>query len=132
MDADQLKARTRAFALDVIDLCLSLGNDDLARLIRPQLLRAGTGVATSYRAACRGRSSREFASRMATMTEESDESEFWLDVLQVRQRGPADVVRQLRTESSELRAIAAASRTTTLKRLTEERRRKSQSAKPLP
>jgi N-carbamoylputrescine amidase len=72
------------FALEIIDLCLSLGSDDLARLIRPQLLRSGTGVATGYRAACRSRSPREFASRMATVTEEADESELWLDILQVR------------------------------------------------
>jgi len=117
MDAEQLKARTRQFALDIIDLCLSLGTDDIARLIRPQLLRSGTGVATGYRAACRGRSSREFASRMATVTEEADESELWLDILQVRRRGPDAIVSQLRRESIELRAIAAASRATTLKRL---------------
>jgi len=122
MNADELKARTRQFALDIIDLCLSLGTDDLAHLIRRQLLRSGTGVASGYRAACRGRSTREFASRMATVNEEADESELWLDVLQVYRRGSANVVARLRQESCELRAIAASSRATSLERLRRERR----------
>ena len=125
MDADTLKARTREFALDVIDLCLRFGSDDLGRLIRPQLLRSGTGVATNYRAACRGRSPREFASRLATVTEEADESEFWLDVLSVRKYGPQNVVAQLRREATELRAIFAAARATTLKRLKKRRKNRS-------
>ena len=124
MNRDELKARTRDFALDVIDLCLTLGADDLARLIRPQLLRSGTGVAANYRAACRGRSDREFASRLAVVAEESDESEFWLDVLQVRRRGPAESVARLRQESTELRAIAASARATTLEKIRASKRRR--------
>jgi len=117
VDKEQLRARTRAFSIDVIALCLALGSDDLARLIRPQLLRAGSGVATNYRAACRARSSREFASRLATVVEESDESEFWLDVLQAFQRGEATTVGRLRKEAVELRAITARARATTLDKL---------------
>src|SRR4029453_1014373 len=33
MIGDQLRARTRQFALDIIHLCLKLGTDDLARLV---------------------------------------------------------------------------------------------------
>jgi four helix bundle protein len=87
MIGDELKARTRRFALGVIDLCLKLGSDDLAKLVRPQLLRAGTGVAANHRASTRCRSSREFASKLLIVVEEADESEFWLDVLETRRAG---------------------------------------------
>jgi four helix bundle protein len=122
MNSDDLKRRTRQFGLDIIDLCLTLGADDFARLVRPQLLRAGTGVASNHRAACRGRSRREFASRLATVVEEADEAELWLDYLQERKRGPSDQVAGLRNEAVELRAIFSRSRATTLDNLRRGRR----------
>jgi len=114
MIGDELRARTRQFALDVIDLCCQLGRDDVGRMIRPQLLRAGAGVA-NHRAAGHSRPRREFISRLSIVIEEADESELWLDVLEVRREGPVDAVRRLRREASELRAIFSASRTTAAK-----------------
>jgi four helix bundle protein len=75
MDPNQLRARCRQFMLDVIDVCAFLGEDDLARVIRPQLLRAATGVASNQRASRRARSTKEFAARLAVVVEEADESE---------------------------------------------------------
>lgn len=116
MSIEELKARTRQFALDVIDLCLKLGADDFARLVRSQLLRAGTGVAANYRGACRSRSGREFAARLAIVVEEADEAELWLDFVETRAYGPADEVAALRREAIEVRAIFATARATTLRR----------------
>jgi four helix bundle protein len=121
MIADELRERTRRFAIDVIGLCLRLPPNDLTRLVRPQLLRAASGVAANYRAACRSRSRREFVSRLATVIEETDESELWLDMLQHHACGPLEVVASLRSESIELRSILARSRATALANL---RRRK--------
>jgi four helix bundle protein len=117
MVGDQLRARTRQFALDPIELCIQLGRDDIGRLIRPQLLRAGTGVAANHRAAGQSRSRREFVARLSIVIEEADESELWLDVLETRRYGSVDLVRRLRTEASELRAIFSASRRTARKKL---------------
>ena len=123
MDREELKARTRQFALDVIDISMALGHDDFAEVARPQLLRAGTGVAANYRAACRGRSDREFASRLATVVEEADESELWLDFIMERGYGQRRVVAEARAEAVELRAILSRSRATTLRRLQDRRHR---------
>jgi hypothetical protein len=54
---------------------------------------------------------------LQVVVEEADESELWLDYLQVRKRGPDRVVSSLRAEATELRAIFARSRSTVLKRL---------------
>src|SRR5262245_27507840 len=113
MTQAEMKARTRDFSIEIVGLCLTLGNDDLGRLVRPQLLRSGTGVATNYRATCRARSDNEFASRIGIVVEESDESEFWLDVLTVFKRGDARIVATLRREAEELRAMTASARATT-------------------
>ena len=114
---DDLRARSRAFALDVIRLCASLQGDDLVRVIRPQLLRSATGVAANYRATCRARSGREFASRLAVVVEEADEAEFWIDILLTERCGPAAQLQALGAEAVELRAIFSASRKTVLERL---------------
>lgn len=121
MNANELRERSRRFALEVIRLCLKLGHDDLGQLIRPQLLRAGTGVATNHRSAGRARSNKEFASRLGVVVEEADESEFWLDVLRELKYGPADIVGSAHQEAVELRAIFSASRSTVLRRLKQAR-----------
>jgi len=123
MIGDELRARTRRFALQGIDLCLQLGTDDLGRLVRPQRLRAATGVAANHRAASRCRSGREFVARLSVVIAEVDESEFWLDVLETRRYGPPEPVRQLRTEATELRAIFVGSRRTAAQGLRQRRER---------
>jgi four helix bundle protein len=117
MKGQQLRDRSRRFALDVIDVCLSLGQSDLARLIRPQLLRAGTGVASNHRAAGYSRSRREFVSKFSVVIEEADESEWWLDVLETKRSGPLTDIKRLRQEAIELRAIFSASRKTAARKL---------------
>jgi four helix bundle protein len=124
MTGDPLRARTRQFALDVIDLCLSLGTDDLAKLIRPQLLRAGTSVAANNRAAGRCRSRKDFISKLGIVVEEADESELWLDILETKRHGPLDRVVSLRQEAIELRAIFVASRNTSIERARHQKKRK--------
>jgi four helix bundle protein len=61
VDAEELKARTKAFALRVIRLTEALPKTRTADVIGRQLLRAATSVGANYRAACRARSQVEFA-----------------------------------------------------------------------
>jgi four helix bundle protein len=98
--------------MDAIDLCLGLGADDLGKLVRPQLLRAATGVAANHRAASRSRSRKEYVAKLSVVIEEADESELWLDILEAKRHGPPVLIKRLRQEASELCAIFVASRTT--------------------
>jgi four helix bundle protein len=123
MIGEELRNRARQFALDTIDLCVALGDDELCRLIRPQLLRAATGVAANYRAACRARSAREFASRLAIVVEETDEAEFWLDVITTKRPGAPGAAHRLHAESKQLRAVFSASRRTVLSNLSRSKRK---------
>src|SRR5438270_1422192 len=78
---EQLRNRSKHFALQVIRFCRSLPNTAEAQVISRQLLRSSTSVAVNYRAVCRSRSRAEFVSRLAVVVEESDESGFWLELL---------------------------------------------------
>ena len=53
---NNLKDRTKQFALRVIRLCEALPKGETAKVIGGQLLRCGTSVGANYRAACRARS----------------------------------------------------------------------------
>jgi four helix bundle protein len=110
---DELRDRTKAFALRVIRLYRSLPSSAEAQVMGKQLLRCGTSVAANYRAACRARSRAEFAAKLGIVVEEADESMLWLELL-----ADSGIVRQERLESlqleaRELTALFTASRHTT-------------------
>ena len=78
---NDLKDRSKEFALRILVLVESLPNTLVARTIGGQLVRSGTSVAANYRAACRGRSTAEFIAEMDIVEEETDESAFWIEML---------------------------------------------------
>ena len=107
--AEALKSRTKKFALDVLAFVDSLPTSGTAARIGVQLAAAATSVAANYRASCRARSKAEFAAKIGIVLEESDESDFWLELADDRRLGSADERRRLRREAGELTAIFAQS-----------------------
>ena len=107
--AEELKARTRRFALAVMEYVEMLPQDVSTRHLAGQLLRAANGVASNYRATCRSRSRAEFVARMGVVAEEADESAHWLDVLVDRRCEPLKTGQKLQTEAHALMAIFSAS-----------------------
>jgi four helix bundle protein len=114
--ADELKTRTKRFALDVLSFKRSLPTTDEATDIGRQLSRAATGVAANYRAACRSRSDAEFAARIGVVLEEADESAFWLEIL-TDDGVSTQRALGLLDEANQLTAIFAASSITARRRL---------------
>lgn len=109
---DELKRRTKRFALQIIALVDSLPRSLAAEIIGRQLLRSGTSVGSNYRAACRARSRSEFTSRLAVAEEEADETLYWLELLAESGLVRAERLRELLKEADELTAIFTASRKT--------------------
>jgi four helix bundle protein len=107
--SEDLKRRTKAFALAILKLARELDHDVIAVLLRPQLVRAGSGVASNYRAACRAKSPADFIAKLTTAEEESDESALWLDVLADSQCVPRARIEVLLDEADQLTAILVAS-----------------------
>ena len=79
---EQLRERTKQFALRVIRLFRALPDKADAQIVGKQLLRCGTSVAANYRAVCRSRSKAEFIARLGVVAEEADESVFWLEMIE--------------------------------------------------
>ena len=112
MTEQELKARTRQFALRILKVVDALPNTHSGRVIANQLGRAGTSVGANYRAVCRSRSTAEMLSKMAVVEEEADESEFWLDITAAHGAMPAKKLEPLLKEAGELVAIMVASQKT--------------------
>ena len=78
----ELKLRTKAFALRIIRLYSKLPKSDtVAQVLGKQVLRSGTSVGANYREASRGRSKAEFISKIGGCLKEIEETEFWLELL---------------------------------------------------
>jgi len=105
MNSDELKARTKQFALRVMKLVGALPRTVVGRAIGGQLVRSGTSVGANYRAACRARSKAEFAAKLGTVAEEADETCFWLELIIEGELLPERRVTALLEESNALTAI---------------------------
>lgn len=110
MNAEELKKRTKSFALDVIQFVSDLPNKRVINIITHQLLRSATSVGANYRAACRARSKDEFIAKIGIVEEEADESLYWLEILQESGFALGKELDKLIKESDELTAIFVASR----------------------
>lgn len=115
MTPEELRERTKAFALRVIRLFRSLPNSRDAQVIGMQLLRSGTSVGANYRAACRARSRAEFIAKLGVVIEEADESVYWLELLIAAKVIKPEKLNDLLKEAQELTAIFNAARNTTKK-----------------
>lgn len=81
MKANELRARTRAFALRVIKMSQALPNNRVADVLSRQVLRSATSVGANYRAACRAQTKALFAHKLSIVVEESDETVYWLELI---------------------------------------------------
>lgn len=109
---EQLKERSKRFAVRIVQIVRILPKSDEARTIGRQLFRSATSIAANYRAACRSRSRAEFVAKIGIVVEEADETVFWLELL--RDAGILDskkLAPELK-EANELLAIFAASQIT--------------------
>jgi len=110
MSPEDLKQRTKKFALEVLRFC-----DDLPRgrrsteVLAKQLIRSASSVGANYRSACKGRSKPEFISKLNIAEEEADESNYWLELLNEIGTAKRDTMDRLIKESKEITAILTSS-----------------------
>jgi four helix bundle protein len=82
MDAEDMKRRTKQFAIDVAHVVLELPKNDLNRNYSNQLIRSSSSVGANYRAVRRAKSKADFINKLKIVEEEMDESIYFLELLQ--------------------------------------------------
>lgn len=106
---NDLKERTKKYALRVIKLVRFLPKTTEGRTVGNQLIRSGTSVGANYRAVCRARSRAEFIAKLGVVIEEIDESAFWLEIIIEAGIMKKELVDSLLKETNEIVAIMVSS-----------------------
>ncbi len=104
-EKNDLRGRTKKFALRIIRMFTSLPKTTEAQVLGKQVLRSGTSVGANYREAYRSRSRAEFIAKAGDCLKELEETAYWLELL--GESGIVDEQRltSLKTENDELIAI---------------------------
>jgi four helix bundle protein len=107
-EKDDLRSRTKAFALRIIKLYETLPHSGSAHVLGRQLLRSGTSVGANFREAHRARSNAEFISKVGDSLKELEETSYWLELLTDSGAVKAAKLSALLDETSQLIAILTA------------------------
>jgi len=107
-EKDDLRSRTKAFALRIVNLYESLPRSGSAHVLGHQLLRSGTSVGANFREAHRARSNAEFVSKVGDSLKELEETSYWLELLRDSGAVKAGKLSALLDETSQLTAILTA------------------------
>ena len=81
MDAEDLKKRFKMFSLRIIKMVDGMPNTISGNAIAKQIVRSGTSPAANYRAACLGKSDKDFLNKLKMVEEELDETIHWLETI---------------------------------------------------
>lgn len=108
----QLRDRTKSFALRVIRMSDALPRTRAGNVIGNQILRSSTSMAANYRAAGRSRSKAEFIAKIGVVIEEADETVFWLELLRDGSIIRPAQLESMMNEANQLLAIFTAARRT--------------------
>jgi four helix bundle protein len=102
---EDLKTRTKRFALDVIRLYALLPKTPEAQVLGKQMIRSGTSVGAHYRESLRSRSDAEVISKLEVALQELEETQYWLELIVEAGIAKTAYVSDLVRETDELTAI---------------------------
>ena len=105
MKKDDLRTRTRDFALRIVRMFTRLPKTMVALVLGKQVLRSGTSVGANYCEAYRGRSKAEFIAKCGDSLRELEETNYWLELLVEGEIVRSEKLAALRQECDELTAI---------------------------
>ncbi|WP_300703089.1 four helix bundle protein [Bacteroides sp.] len=120
MNSEELKIRLKEFSLRIIKMVDCMPNRISSIAIAKQIVRSGTSPAANYRAACLGKSDKDFLNKLKMVEEELDETIHWLEIIAESEMIPANKLYDLQQEAHELYKIIVSSIITTRNRLAKE------------
>jgi len=103
-----LRKRTRDYALRIVKLYAALPNSTVAQVLGKQVLRSGTSVGAQYREGCRAKSNADFINKIEGALQELDETQYWLELIAETKLVKAERMSALHEETEELIAMFVA------------------------
>ena len=73
--------KSKAFALEIIEICNEIKRSKRESVLTNQLIRSGTSIGANIREAFYGHSRADFVAKLQIALKECAESEYWLELL---------------------------------------------------
>ena len=99
---EDLKDRTRKYALRIIKLYGALPARGAGQVLGNQVLRSGTSVGAHYREAIRSRSRAEYVAKLNGGLMELEETMYWLELVDQSAMLPTEKLAPLKNETDQL------------------------------
>ena len=109
MDEKIFKARTKKLSVAIIKQMDKLPQSRAADVIARQIIRSGTSIGANYRAACRAKSTTDMINKLKIVEEESDETQYWLELLVEANLIPQEQIKTVYKETDKILAMTVAS-----------------------
>ena len=107
--SDDMKKRTKAIGVAVIRLINGLPARAVSFRVMDQIISSATSIGANFRAACRAKSSADFINKLKIVEEETDETMFWIEVLNESEIISKDKTEKLYKELDEILSIVVSS-----------------------
>ena len=117
MTKEELKQRTKKFAIDSARLVLSLPYNVVNKNYSDQLNRAASSVGANYRATLRAKSTADFINKLKIVEEEIDEALFFFELIVELNPSFKERIDIIYKEGNELLSIIVASLNTLRKQM---------------
>lgn len=102
---EDLKNRTRDFAIRIIKLYAALPKSTEAQVLGKQILRCGTSVGAQYRESQYAKSDADLISKIEGSLQELEETEYWLELIEEMEFFKPTQLSRMKSETGELKAI---------------------------
>ena len=109
MDEKTFKTRTKKLAIAIIHQTEKLPRSVATDVISKQLIRSGTSIGANYRSACRAKSTADMINKLKIVEEESDEAEYWLELLVEARLVTESQIKEIYKETDEILSMTIAS-----------------------
>jgi four helix bundle protein len=109
MDKTELIDRIKKLCIRIISMVEHLPKTTPSEVISDQVLRSVTSMGANYRAAWRSKSPRDFINKLKIVEEETDETLYWLELIELSGIFKSIQVEPLKKETTELLSIIVAS-----------------------
>ena len=106
---EEIKKRTKQIGLEVIKLLDELPSKPSAWAIAKQIVRSSTSIGANYRAACRAKSTADFINKLKIVEEETDETLYWLEIIEESELLNSNKISLLKKEVNEILSIVVSS-----------------------
>ena len=109
MNAEEMKKRTKQFAIEAGRLTEKLPDTRINRIYNNQLIRSTSSTGANYRASRRAKSKADFINKLKIVEEELDESLYFLELLIEFNDSFKKQIKDIYTEGETLLRIIVAS-----------------------